>query len=145
MLRVARAKKSAVIPMLCGVAVFLLFRYVLFLGYVPTASMEPTIMAGSWILGSRWYGELQRGDIVIFERGGRYLVKRIAAVPGDTVYIDDAVRSVSVNEEMSHASRVLRVPAGRCFVLGDNAKVSVDSSTWVDVYVDMERIVAVIP
>ena len=137
--------RTAVLPLLCGGAILLLFQFVLFLGYVPSTSMEPTIMAGSWILGNRLYSELRRGDIVIFEREGTYLVKRIVAIPGDMVYIDDMTRSVSVNEAIPDASRVLRVPAGRCFVLGDNKTVSVDSRTWEDVYVDMGSIMALIP
>ena len=28
------------VPLLCGLGVFILFRFVLFLGYVPSASME---------------------------------------------------------------------------------------------------------
>ena len=137
--------RTALLPLLCGGAILLLFQFVLFLGYVPSTSMEPTIMAGSWILGNRLYSELRRGDIVIFEREGTYLVKRIVAIPGDMVYIDDMTRSVSVNEAIPDASRVLRVPDGRYFVLGDNKTVSVDSRTWEDVYVDMGSIMALIP
>ena len=137
--------RTAVLPLLCGGAILLLFQFVLFLGYVPSTSMEPTIMAGSWILGNRLYSELRRGDIVIFEREGTYLVKRIVAIPGDMVYIDDMTRSVSVNEAIPDASRVLRVPDGRYFVRGDNKTVSVDSRTWEDVYVDMGSIMALIP
>ena len=137
--------RTALLPLLCGGAILLLFQFVLFLGYVPGTSMEPTIMAGSWILGNRLYSELRRGDIVIFEREGTYLVKRIVAIPGDMVYIDDMTRSVSVNEAIPDASRVLRVPDGRYFVLGDNKTMSVDSRTWEDVYVDMGSIMALIP
>ena len=72
-------------------------------------------------------------------------MKRIVAIPGDMVYIDDMTRSVSVNEAIPDASRVLRVPDGRYFVLGDNKTVSVDSRTWEDVYVDMGSIMALIP
>lgn len=137
--------RTALLPLLCGGAILLLFQFVLFLGYVPSTSMEPTIMAGSWILGNRLYSELRGGDIVIFEREGTYLVKRIVAIPGDMVYIDDMTRSVSVNEAIPDASRVLRVPDGRYFVLGDNKTMSVDSRTWEDVYVDMGSIMALIP
>ena len=137
--------RTALLPLLCGGAILLLFQFVLFLGYVPSTSMEPTIMAGSWILGNRLYSELRRGDIVIFEREGTYLVKRIVDIPGDMVYIDDMTRSVSVNEAIPDASRVLRVPDGRYFVLGDNKTMSVDSRTWEDVYVDMGSIMALIP
>ena len=44
------------IPLLCGLGVFLLFRFVLFLGYVPSASMEPTIPTDSLIVGTAFMG-----------------------------------------------------------------------------------------
>ena len=75
------------LPLACCLAVFLLFRFVFFLGYVPSESMEPTIQANSFIIGNRIYSGLFQGDIVIFEKDGQCLVKRIAAVPGDTVLI----------------------------------------------------------
>ena len=93
------------VPLLCGLGVFILFRFVLFLGYVPSASMEPTISTDSLIIGNRLYGELQRGDIVIFERNGTCLVKRIAAIPGDIVYLEDQTHTVSVNVETENATR----------------------------------------
>ncbi len=129
-MRSCRRLKSLWVPLVVCLTVFLLFRYVLFLGYVPSASMEPAIPAGSWILGLRIHGAPQRGDIVIFEQQGRYLVKRIAAIPGDTVYLDDYTYSVSINAELSGATRVLSVPENSYFVLGDNAALSVDSRFW---------------
>lgn len=130
------------IPLLCGLGVFLLFRFVLFLGYVPSASMEPTIPADSLIVGNRLYGELQRGDIVIFERNGTCLVKRIAAVPGDAVYLDDRTYTVSVNTELECATRSLKVPEDSYFMLGDNAAVSVDSRYWQVPFVTEDKILA---
>ena len=55
-------------------------------GYVPTASMEPTLPEGSYILGLRIYGELEKGDIIIFKHDGKLLVKRIAALPGEAIF-----------------------------------------------------------
>lgn len=132
------------IPLLCGLGVFLLFRFVLFLGYVPSASMEPTIPTGGFIIGNRLYGELQRGDIVIFERNGTCLVKRIAAVPGDIVYLDDRTHAVSVNTELECATRVLQVPKASYFMLGDNAAYSVDGRYWEVPYVTEDEILAMV-
>ena len=123
------------VPLLCAAVVFLLFRFVLFLGYVPSASMEPTISAESLILGSRIYGELQQGDIVVFEKDGRYLVKRIAGVPGDIIYLDDEAHSAVINEGMEAPDRVLIVPADSFFLLGDNSDISIDSRFWDDPFV----------
>lgn len=55
-------------PALICLVVCILLKTVLFLGYVPSASMEPTIASGSYILGTRLFGELERGDVVIFSR-----------------------------------------------------------------------------
>ena len=81
------------VPLLCGLGVFILFRFVLFLGYVPSASMEPTISTDSLIIGNRLYGELQRGDIVIFERNGTCLVK----VPKDSYFMLGDNTTVSID------------------------------------------------
>ena len=45
-----RRFRWALFPAALCLAVWALFRFVLFLGYVPSASMEPTIPAGSVIL-----------------------------------------------------------------------------------------------
>ena len=72
------------IPVFFVLLIFILFRFVFIIGYVPTESMEPTINKESMILGVRVYGELEVGDIVIFEKDGEFMVKRIAAKGGDT-------------------------------------------------------------
>ena len=46
-------------PALICLVVCILLKTVLFLGYVPSASMEPTIASGSYILGTRLFGELE--------------------------------------------------------------------------------------
>jgi signal peptidase I len=85
-----KAAKKLLIPLL-SLALFLgLFNTVFFWGYIPSSSMEPTIHKGDVILGLRLFRELHNGDIIIFERDGRYLVKRIAASSGDSVAIDGA-------------------------------------------------------
>jgi signal peptidase I len=54
-------------------------------------SMEPTLRDGQLRIGSRWWIHAQRnparGDVVVIKRaGGRnFFVKRILALPGDTI------------------------------------------------------------
>lgn len=137
-----RRFRWTLLPAALCLAVWVLFRFVLFLGYVPSASMEPTIPAGSVILGIRIFGELERGDVVIFRHEGKTLVKRIAAGEGDRVYLDDKSGSISVNEPLPGASRVLIVPKGCFFVVGDNREESIDSRRWEDPFVTDEEICA---
>ena len=120
----------AVFPILLCFSVWMLFRTVLFVGIVPSSSMEPAIPAGSVILGSRVFGDLDRGDIIVFRHDGKTLVKRIVAVGGDTVSLNDQDGSFSVNRQKSDATRVLTVPEGSFFVVGDNREESIDSRKW---------------
>ena len=55
---------------------YILMRYVFLIGYVPTASMEPTLPQESFILGVRIFEEPQVSDIVVFDKDGTLLVKR---------------------------------------------------------------------
>lgn len=119
-------KKWFLIPLLCFVLVLLLFRHVIYIGYVPTNSMEPTIMAGDKILGIRILGELEVGDIVVFEYENTYMVKRIAAVPGDKLQ-DNSV-----------------VPENCYYVLGDNEKSSYDSRYWDNPFIHRSQIIAIV-
>lgn len=115
------------IPIIAALLVYLLFQTVLLIGYVPTASMEPTLEEGSYILGLRPYGDLKTGDIVIFEHEERLLVKRIAASGGEEIAVD-GIRYI--------------VPDGHYLMLGDNAENSYDSRYWEVPYVSEEAIVA---
>ena len=131
------------VPILVTVLAFVLMRCVLFLGYVPTESMEPTLEAGSYILGSRLFRELETGDIIVFHHDNQLLVKRIEACPGEKVdlrelrYMKDTV--IPVWEEP-----VLTVPENCYYVLGDNVDHSFDSRYWDDPFVKRKDVVAVL-
>ena len=115
-------------PLVCGLLLFLCMSFLLFIGYVPSASMEPAIPAGSYVVGTRLHGELQRGDIVAFRLEGQILVKRIAAVSGDIVDIDETIS--------------LEVPAGYFHMLGDNPAASLDSRHWDSPFIHESTILA---
>lgn len=120
-------KRCIIIPLVSFAIVFALLKFVLYIGYVPTASMEPTIMAGEKILGLRIYVGLERCDIIVFKHENTYMVKRIAACPGDTVKIRD---------------KTIKVPKDCYYVLGDNCLDSYDSRYWDEPFVFKQNIIA---
>lgn len=118
-----------------------LFRFAFLIGYVPTASMEPTLPEGSFILGVRFFDEPQVGDIIVFEKDGKLLVKRIAAGPGDEVDLSQLSYMTTVPIPVWE-EQVITVPGGCYFVLGDNTLNSWDSRYWEDPFVSEQHIVA---
>ena len=126
---VRRLIKNWVAPVGCGLVFLFLLKFVFFFGYVPSASMGPTIKEGSFIFGVRLVGELKLDDVVVFERDGQLLTKRIAALPGDMVTI---------------GGEAVIVPDGCYYMLGDNADVSIDSRCWDEPFVGRTQVIAVL-
>lgn len=122
---------------------FCLFRFVFFWGFVPTQSMEPTIPAGSFILGTRLYGEPEVGDVIIFEHEGQYLVKRIVGCPGDAIYLNE-ITFMDSKVPPDRGTNRLIVPLECYYVLGDNLQNSLDSRYWDFPYISTESIIAVV-
>lgn len=117
-----------------------------FLGTVTVTSdsMAPTVCTGDTLVVARLADgrAVRSGDIVIFASpvGGAATIKRVVAVAGQTVSMQDAqliVDGARVTEPyVDHASidgvyfgRVL-VPAGDVFVLGDRRETSIDSRAY---------------
>jgi signal peptidase I len=113
-------------------------------------SMEPSLHDRELILVDKWsylFHPPARGDVVVFiapPHPGQDYIKRIVAVPGDTVTINDTVvivDGVKLNERYvdpknqgnifaaKTISNVL-VPPNDYFVLGDNRLGSSDSRDW---------------
>lgn len=119
--------RSMLLPLLCAAVILALTKLIFFIGYVPSASMEPTIPENSWIIGSRIFDKLESGDIVVFMHEGKRLVKRIAAVGGELVL---------------HGGVWQSVPESCFYMLGDNSVVSLDSRTWVEPFIKESAMMA---
>ena len=117
----------SLLPMTISLFILILFRFALLLGYVPTASMEPTLKTGSLLLGVRVWEDIQKGDIIVFRHNKEYLVKRVEAVGGDLI---------------ERNGENLVVPEGGFYVLGDNGQCSYDSRYWEYPFVMSDDIVA---
>ncbi|MEU2074000.1 signal peptidase I [Streptomyces sp. NPDC013489] len=119
---------------------------------VPTDSMTPTLDVGSKILAQRVDGtEVRRGDVVVFTDplwGNTPMVKRVAAVGGDTVACCDRDGRLTVNGEpveepylrpgpggriiASGTEFSVTVPDANLFLLGDDRHTSLDSRTHME-------------
>jgi len=145
---------------------FIFFKCIFLHGFVPSGSMEKTIMTGELLLSNRlaYVNEVpKRGDIIVFENNYKslseisseeYLIKRVIGVPGDTIELYDG--NVYLNgcllKEWKYVqgntyplklnSTRFVVPEGNVFCLGDNREASSDCRMWEYPFVPYDAIVA---
>ena len=101
-------------------------------------SMAPKLSDGQIVISIKT-NDFKPGDITAFYHGNKLLIKRYIAGPGDWVNIDKE-GNVTVNGEALDEPYVTQkaygetnielpyqVPEDRCFIIGDNRDVSLDS------------------
>ena len=102
-------------------------------------SMMPAIEPGDHLMTDQAWERrgLARGDVMIFRADGRYMIKRVVGLPGETVGIQGGVLMIGGRPAVDpwwHAATRPEgewvVPSDSWFVLGDNrADSSADSRT----------------
>ncbi len=139
-----------------GIIIMFLLKFVLLSGFIPSESMEPTIMTGNIILANRLsyiWNEPQAGDVVVFdsEEYGALLIKRVIGVSGDVIEIKNN-KVYKNGEEYNTGHEVgksidpkgenitYEVPEGCLFLMGDNREHSEDSRYFKDAYVPIKDI-----
>lgn len=139
----AREKWSRwwMVPAGISILAWILLHTVFLIGYVPSESMEPALKKGSYLVSVRIYAGLETGDVIVFRRDGELLVKRIAAVGGDSVDLNSLPYTPGWAVPKRDKEAVT-VPEGCFFVLGDNAENSFDSRYWEEMYVKETDVVA---
>ena len=139
-------------------AVFVIFKFIIQIAWVPSGSMETTLPTKSAMLG--WHLSYvladpmpERGDIVTFwsDELGKVLVKRVIGLPGDEITFSGGF--VYVNGEqldepylmaqgVTECDKTFTVPEGCFFPLGDNRTGSWDARSWNTPYIPVSAIQA---
>ena len=136
--------------------VFLLFKVLLQLAYVPSGSMETTIPTKCLLIGWRLPYVVsdpvpERGDIVTFwdDELNKVLVKRVVGLPGESISFKNGYTYVNgqkldesylPTQGITESARDFTVPEGCIFVMGDNRTGSNDSRFLGEPYIPVKNI-----
>ena len=134
--------KDWIVSIVIAVALALFIRqFIVELYVVDGPSMRPTLLSEERLVVNKFVYRVrnpERGEIIVFKYPrdtSRDFIKRVIAVPGDTIKIEDG--RVYVNRELKDEPYILEktlsdypeatVPEGHIFVMGDNRNNSTDS------------------
>jgi signal peptidase I len=127
-------------------AAFVLRAFVVQPYFIPSASMEPTLMVNDKVLVNKLaydFHPIHRGDVIVFKRPPHEytanitdLIKRVIGLPGETISANGGV--VDINGRPLKETWLpkgvttanfgpIHIPAGEYFVMGDNRGDSEDS------------------
>lgn len=135
-----REAKGWIISLAAAIIIALALRFFVFeFIRVDGPSMQPTLYTDEYVFMERvtyWFSPPKRGDIVIcsFPNSSAAYVKRVIALPGERVKVDDGVLYINGLPDKEYFSGVyerdvaeLTVPENSLMVMGDNRNDSTDS------------------
>lgn len=107
---------------------------------LPSTAMEPTILKDEKVAVEMKPFRPSRGDLVVFEHDGILIVKRVIAVPDDTIegrnneiFLNGSLIREPYIQHLGPSNTPLgtfgpvTIPASKVFVAGDNRDYSFDS------------------
>ncbi len=140
------------ITLILAVCIFFAVQLTIQSCQVHGSSMEPSFEESQRLLVIKavyWFGDPQRGDVIIFhsvKNSDQNLIKRVIGLPGETVEITDGTVYITDNsgytfplyeyekdyivEPPNSDYPSTQVPEGCYFVMGDNRNHSNDSRSW---------------
>jgi signal peptidase I len=134
--------RETLLLLIMGVGIALLLQaFVVGSFYIPSESMENTLLINDRVFVNKLAGAPERGDIVVFKGwNGEDTIKRVIGVGGDRVKCCDAQKRITVNgtplDEKSYLypgdfasgdEFDVKVPAGKLWLMGDHRSASADS------------------
>ncbi len=133
--------REIIITIVLALAIFFAARATIQTYEVYQSSMEPGLYEGQRVVVVKavyWFGEPQRGDVVVFsapDGSDEEYIKRIVGLPGDTVEVVQGIVYVNgnrldepyVKRSFTYSLTQRTVPEDSYFVLGDNRDISNDS------------------
>ena len=122
------------LAIIIAVLIMLLFQCFFEVAYVNGKSMEPTFQNGDVLLLKKW-GVPKKDDIIIAYIEDLMVVKRILAIEGDVVSIDESGvyvngKKAAESVDMKRTSMEFIVTANQYFLIGDNMMDSLVSRIW---------------
>ncbi|GAA1629292.1 hypothetical protein GCM10009733_027520 [Nonomuraea maheshkhaliensis] len=139
--------RETVLLLVVGVGIALLLQaFVVGSFYIPSESMENTLLINDRVFVNKLAGAPERGDIIVFKGwNGEDTIKRVIGVGGDKVVCCDKQKRITVNGTALDESSYLHpgdfasgdkfdvtVPAGKLWLMGDHRSASADSRSHME-------------